>query len=202
MGLRPEQLQAARLAHVDNSTESIKAITNLVNHLLAGKAPPEVQPYFAGARLCALEKGENDVRPTGAGETVRRLVSKTACNVVKTKTSAISGELQFGGLPVRSERIIHTCRHAMAIHTDNPDFVLCKVDFINAFSNASRTTFLKLVGGHFPELFPWALMKSILQHILGIFPPTSHRLYATGNCVDEELPDWALKRVPHQRDIQ
>ena len=44
----------------------------------------------------------------------------------------------------------------MAIHTDNPDFVLCKVDLRNAFNNVSRTAFLKLVSEHFPELFPWA----------------------------------------------
>ena len=157
MGLRPKHLQAVLLAHVDNTVKPLTALKNLVNHLLAGKAPLEVQPYFAGARLCALEKGENDVRPIAAGETIRRLVSKAACNAVRSKAREFFKGLQFGvATPAGSERIIHTCRHAMTIHTDNPDMVLCKVDLSNAFNNVSRATFLKLVGDHFPELFPWA----------------------------------------------
>ena len=158
MGLRPEHSQAALLARVDNTVKPLNALTHLVNHLLAGKAPLEVQPYFVGARLCALEKGENDVRPIAAGETIRRLVSKAACNAVKSKASEIFKGLQFGvATPAGAERIIHTCRHAMAIHTDNPDLVLCKVDLSNAFNNVSRSTFLKLVSDHFPELLPWAI---------------------------------------------
>ena len=47
--------------------------------MLAGKLPLDVQDHFAGGRLCALEKGEHDVRPIAAGETLRRLVSKVAC---------------------------------------------------------------------------------------------------------------------------
>ena len=67
IGLRPEHLQAALLVHVN---DFLRSLTKLTNHLLAGKAPSEVQAHFAEARLCALSKGENDVRPIAAGETL------------------------------------------------------------------------------------------------------------------------------------
>ena len=53
-----------------------KKNVHFVNHMLAGKVPLEVKGHYAGGRLCALKKGERDVRPIAAGETLRRLTSK------------------------------------------------------------------------------------------------------------------------------
>ena len=153
MGLRPEHLQAALLVH---GNDFLRSLTKLTNHLLAGKAPSEVQAHFAGARLCALSKGENDVRPIAAGETLRRLASKAVCNAIRPKASELFEGKQYGvAAPAGAERVIHMCRLAMSSNMENPNFVMCKVDLRNAFNNVSRAAFLPLVQEYFPELFPW-----------------------------------------------
>jgi hypothetical protein len=45
------------------------------------------QPVFCGASLCALSKKDGEIRPIAVGETLRRLVAKAACKVVKSKMS-------------------------------------------------------------------------------------------------------------------
>ena len=153
MGLRPEHLQAALLVH---GNDFLRSLTKLTNHLLAGKAPSEVQAHFAGARLCALSKGENDVRPIAAGETLRRLASKAVCNAIRPKASELFEGKQYGvAATAGAERVIHMCRLAMSSNMENPNFVMCKVDLRNAFNNVSRAAFLPLVQEYFPELFPW-----------------------------------------------
>ena len=156
MGLRPEHLQSALLSYEDKNVHPLQELTNLANHLLSGKAPIEVQAYFAGARLCALKKGENDVRPIAAGETIRRLVSKAACSSVRMKAGKYFEAQQYGvATRAGAERIIHLCRLAMDTDTTNSDIVLCKVDLSNAFNNVSRDAFISLTREHFPELSRW-----------------------------------------------
>ena len=121
MGLRPEHLQSALLSYEDKNVHPLQELTNLANHLLSGKAPIEVQAYFAGARLCALKKGENDVRPIAAGETIRRLVSKAACSSVRMKAGKYFEAQQYRvATRAGAERIIHLCR--LAMDTDDNKF--------------------------------------------------------------------------------
>ena len=87
---------------------------------------------------------------------MRRLVSKAACNAVRSKASTLFAGRQYGvATPAGDERIIHMCRLAISSNMGCPNFVLCKVDLRNAFNNVSRACFLPLVQEHFPELFPW-----------------------------------------------
>ena len=156
MGLRPEHLREALLVNADSRAKPLAAITELVNLLLAGKANPDCQQFFAGARLCALQKGAHDVRPITVGETIRRLASKGACAAVKSKARSLFQGQQFGvATAAGSERIIHLCRRTMAAHADDPDFALAKIDLSNAFNNVSRTAFLSLTLQHFPDLYNW-----------------------------------------------
>ena len=112
--------------------------------------------YYAGARLCALQKGQNDVRPIAAGETLRRMVSKAACSVVKSKASTLFQGRQYGVATASgSERVIHLCRQVVESTKNDPEFVLCKVDLRNAFNTVSRAAFISLSEKHFPELTPW-----------------------------------------------
>ena len=127
-----------------------------MNHLLAGRGPDEVHPFFAGARLCALEKDEEDVRPIAEGETLRRLVSKAACLSLKEKASSFFGRKQYGvAAPAGAERVIHNCRRLMLNNMENENITFCKVDLRNAFNNVSRPVFIFLTRKHFPELSPW-----------------------------------------------
>ena len=156
MGLRPEHLQTALQEHVDQNMNPLTTLTSFVNHLLAGKAPDEVQPFFAGARLCALEKGEDDVRPIAAGETLRRLVSKAVCLSIKEKAGSFFGRRQYGvAASAGAERVIHLCRRLMRNNEENENITFCKVDLRNAFNNVSRPVFIFLTRKHFPELSPW-----------------------------------------------
>ena len=156
MALRAEHIQAALFAGTDTDVHPLESLTKLANHLLAGKAPVEAQQYYAGARLCALQKGQNDVRPIAAGETLRRMVSKTACSVVKSKASTLFQGRQYGVATASgSERVIHLCRQVVESTKNDPEFVLCKVDLRNAFNTVSRAAFISLSEKHFPELTPW-----------------------------------------------
>ena len=152
-GLRPEHVQIATEYHNDERTNPLGTLTKFTNHLLSGRAPEEVQPYFAGGRLCALHKGEHDVRPIAAGETLRRLASKVACLSVKEKARKLFSGHQFGvAIPAGIDRVIHLCRLTMAEHCADEDFVFCKVDLRNAFNHVSRNCFISLTRKHFPEL--------------------------------------------------
>ena len=156
MGLRPEHLREAFLVNADSRAKPLAAITELVNLLLAGKANPACQQFFAGARLCALQKGAHDVRPIAVGETIRRLASKGACAAVKSKARSLFQGQQFGVVTAAgSEIIIHLCRRTIAAHADEPYFALGKIDLSNAFNNVSGTAFLSLTLQHFPDLYKW-----------------------------------------------
>ena len=156
MGLRPEHLQTALQEHVDHNMDPLMTLTSFVNHLLAGKAPDEVHPFFAGARLCALEKGNDDVRPIAAGETLRRLVSKAVCLSIKQKAGSFFGRKQYGvAAAAGAERVIHLCRRLMRNNMENDNITFCKVDLRNAFNNVSRPVFIFLKREHFPEISPW-----------------------------------------------
>ena len=156
LGLRPEHLQVAVQFHHDARTDPLGTLTKLISHMLAGKVPLEVQHCFAGGRLCALHKGQGDVRPIAAGETFRRLASKIGCLSAKAKSRTLFKDQQYGvATPAGAERVIHICRRLVAHHINNEDFVLCKVDLRNAFNHISRNSFMALTRHHFPELSPF-----------------------------------------------
>ena len=82
-GLRPQHVfEAAKTAQ---NREPIDALTSFVNWLLAGHLPDDVSVYFAGAPLLACSKKDGGIRPSAIGHTIRRLVSKCVCNVMKEK---------------------------------------------------------------------------------------------------------------------
>ena len=123
-GLRPEHVQVALQYHHDVShTDPLGTLTKFTNHMLAGNMPLEVQCYFVGGRLCALKKGDQDVRPIAAGETLRRLVSKVACLYAKARARKLFKGHQYGvATPAGAERVIHLCRQTFASHVDDDDF--------------------------------------------------------------------------------
>ena len=74
-GLRPQHLKDALVPGFAN--EILRNIVGLVQLLARGEAPVAIQPYVCGASLAALPKDDGIHRPIAAGETWRRLVSKT-----------------------------------------------------------------------------------------------------------------------------
>ena len=56
----------------------LRALTNLVKVILDGKVPLELRPYFFGAKLIALKKPDEELRPIAVSNTFRRLSAKCA----------------------------------------------------------------------------------------------------------------------------
>ena len=59
------------------ASQTLSAVTKLVNLVAAGNLSREIAPFFCGARLHALRKNDaGAVRPIAVGEVFRRLVAK------------------------------------------------------------------------------------------------------------------------------
>ena len=71
----------------------LKALTKLVNVILEGKVPFELQPYLFGAKL---KKPDEGLRPIAVGNTVHRLSPKCAGYHVFESHQAIYGSRQVG----------------------------------------------------------------------------------------------------------
>jgi len=175
-GLRAEYLQDA-LSEV-TPVGVLATMTRFVNFMKDAKAPPSVQPFFAGARLTALTKKNKDVRPIAAGEVLRRLVAKCLCATHKETAAKMFAGLQYGvATPAGGERMIHAVRRQLSGHADDPDWVLLKVDLTNAFNCISRARMLELVHTHMPHLYTW---------VEWCYRDTSHLTYAHYRVASQE----------------
>ena len=155
-GFRLEHLQAIVSA---GGRDTLYA---LCNHILAGGVPAAARPYFAGARLFALEKPQGGVRPIACGEVLRRVVATLVCRQLRTQCAEFfaSGPqcaqqvpAQLGvGVRGGGEVVVHGLQVAMEA---NPTWALCTVDWKNAFNACSRARMLREVSVHFPALYPF-----------------------------------------------
>ncbi|KAL5483977.1 hypothetical protein EMCRGX_G020399 [Ephydatia muelleri] len=136
---------------------SLKGIVNL---LASGKVPVHVSAYLAGGKLIALDKSKEgsppDVRPIAVGETLRRLTGKCICAILRNKFSSFFEPSQFGvACKAGAEKIVHSLRRYIEDNWLNGDFVVFKVDMLNAFNMVSRQAVLDECAKFFPELLPW-----------------------------------------------
>ena len=83
--MQPQQLKAllsgTGLPHVEQDV--LAKMTRLVNRCAAGTVPELFRRMLTKAPLYALAKEGGGVPPIGAGETLRRLVSKCMCAVLQ-----------------------------------------------------------------------------------------------------------------------
>ena len=128
----------------------LSALTRLVNCILQGKVPPEMQPFFAGAVLHAARKKGDGLRPIAVGNVVRRLVAKTAARKVMRKVSDLLSPHQLGvGVESGVEAVIHATRLVLE---DDPTLQCLQADFQNAFNEIGREYILAEVEKQLPEL--------------------------------------------------
>ena len=133
----------------------------VINILIAGKAPTSVSRFLAGASLIALNKIKEgcppDIRPIAVGETLRRLAGKCVCALLKDKAADFFQTLQLGvACRAGAEKIAHGVRRCIEEHWMDEDFVVFKVDMQNAFNVVSRQAVLDECSTFFPELIvPW-----------------------------------------------
>jgi len=157
-GLRPQFLQdMLACPNKKVGEDALKALTKLTNHLVAGRAPREIAPYIAGAPLMALNKPDGGLRPIAIGETIRRLVSKCCCWLTSLQAKYIFGSLQVGvATQGGGEAVVHAVRKLADQFGHDPDRIMLKVDFSNAFNVVDRTEMLKQVHERVPGIYKWA----------------------------------------------
>ena len=150
-------LDAASIPLHTSIGDSLKGIVNL---MASGKVPEPVATFLAGGRLIALNKGKEgnppDVRPIAVGETLRRLIGKCICAILRDKISSFFQPSQFGvACKAGVEKIVHSLRRCIDENWLSGDFVVFKVDMSNAFNMVSRQAVLDECATFFPELLPW-----------------------------------------------
>ena len=78
--------------------------------------------------------------------------------IIITKARDLFQPLQVGvACRSGSERIIHGLRKCIDDHWDDDDFVVFKVDMLNAFNMVSRQAILDECATFFPEILPWVV---------------------------------------------
>ena len=106
----------------------LRALTNLVNVILEGKEPFELQPYFFGAKLIGLKKTDGGLCPIAVGNTFRRLSAKCAGNHVFESCQARYGNRQVG---VGTKRGAELASHVFRCLIESPQAkgnVILKLD--------------------------------------------------------------------------
>jgi hypothetical protein len=126
--------------------------------LLDFKAPISVYDFLRDNELCAIPKGESDVRPIGMGNTIRKICSTLFLSHTHERTEGSSfnerhfKDLQFGLAENGCEKIIHRFRLNSQLYPDRDMFF---ADAENAFNRISRAHGLREVKTHFPFMFPF-----------------------------------------------
>ena len=93
------------------SASFLVALSSFVSHVLFGKTPDLVRPVFFSARLVALSKEAEGVRPIAVGSTLRRLVAKVAAQLVRDEMTDLLAPRQLGfGVKGGAEAAVHAAR--------------------------------------------------------------------------------------------
>lgn len=162
----------------------LSTLRSVINLLLSGNAHEDIRLFLAGAKLTALAKGDSDVRPIAAGNVFRRIASKCVCQINQSRFRAALGKHQVGvACPAGAESVIHLTREVMDRKWSDPDFVLLKVDFANAFNAIDRQVLLEQCAKLFPDLLPW------VQWCYGDRPWLIHQTGRVSSCVGVQQGD-------------
>jgi len=121
----------------------IASLTAFANLCLEGRVPSVVRPILYGASLCALNKRDEGVRPIAVDSTLRRLVAKAACQLVKEVTVAKLTPAQLGfGIQLGAGAAAHAARSFLNNLTEGQ--ALLKIDLSNACNTLRRDHMLAL----------------------------------------------------------
>ena len=147
--LRPSHLQEA-LRH-SSGDQTLRLISEVIQLMLHGEVPEDIRQWICGASLMALRKLNGSLRPVAVGESLRRLCSKVAVELMDSSVKSILEPVQVGvQTKAGCEAIIHNTRQWTKSFCNNPDRVLVLLDLSNAFNCVSRGAVLSAVRRHFP----------------------------------------------------
>lgn len=139
-----------------NSPKFMEALKDVINILLAGKAPSPLAPILVSAPVVAVIKADSSIRPIAVGETLRRLVSKLAMRHALTVTSTILAPFQYGvGVHCGAEAMLMGVNRLISDPKCGQSLTFLKVDFINAFNTIKRQTFIQATKVHIPAIAHW-----------------------------------------------
>ena len=99
-GLRP--------SHVRDAMRPADLLLRLLAEVVSREVPEAVRPYVCGASIMALRKPNGTLRPIAIGETIRRLASKVAVDLITERAREIFEPLQLEvRTPNGCEAIVH-----------------------------------------------------------------------------------------------
>ena len=137
--------------------QTLRLLSMVVQMMLRGEIPEDVWPWVCGVSLMALREPKNSIRPVAVSDTLRRLCSKVAIELMGCSVRSVLEPAQVGEQTnFGCEAVVHTTRQRTSTFGDDPDRVLVLVDLGNAFNCVSRGAVLSAVRKHFPWLTPWA----------------------------------------------
>ena len=173
--LRPSHLrEAVRCPSPDQADRLLAALTNVVNLLAAGQAPPTINPFLCGASLLASRKKSGGHRPIAVGEVLRRLVSKCLASHVRQSAISILNPLQLGvAVQGGCEAIVHAVSQAMTSLPDERRWSIL-LDFSNAFNNINREAMFVEFRRRLPGLSAWMEFCYSGQPLLHLGKDTIH----------------------------
>ena len=132
--------------------QASSSITQLINLMLAGSFPPDVNKIIFGCHLIAFEKKHGGVRPISIGYLIRNWL-QSVHTVTSFKEEAKASNQSSGfSVPGGAEAAVHATRRFLSQMPS--DHVIVKLDFINAFNSVRRDVVLDAAAQNTPELYP------------------------------------------------
>ena len=125
--------------------EFLQKLTSVLNIVLEGKVPVGLRPFFFGAKLIGLRKKDGGIRPIAVGNTLRRICSKCVSSFATDQRRIDFHGTQFGcGTSRGAEITAHVFRNLIE-NEQNPENIILKMDFKNAFNSLKRDKILDTV---------------------------------------------------------
>ena len=180
----------------NSSVELCEAVAETGRRLCTEFVDPNPLSAFLSCRLVPLEKGKEDIRPIGIGETLRRVVGKAVTRVLKPEIQKACGNLQVcAGLDSGCEAAIHSMKDLFE-EDDNEAALL--VDASNAFNAANRSVALHNISIICPAFFPF--LCNTYRVKVRLFVPAWRKEIASNEGTTQgdpaAMPMYALSVVP------
>jgi Reverse transcriptase (RNA-dependent DNA polymerase) len=151
--LFPQHLKDMINLSNDISKKLLEALCKLINLIFQGNIPEDICPILYGANLIALKKKDGGTRPIAIGLVLRRLAAKVCVKRLKSKAITYLQPLQMGfGIKSGAEAIVHASRYYL---NNNNEYILCKLDFQNAFNSIRRDKMMEAIKSFCPEFFQY-----------------------------------------------